>query len=79
MGKYHPKKEISAAIEYALNHGWRFVKSKGHIYGVLLCPERSRDGHQFRVYSTPRNTHDHAERIRKAVDNCEHNQGTAER
>lgn len=70
----HPNKHIREAIKYAEQNGWRLVKAGGqaHIWGKLLCPLRSRDGCYFNVHSTPRNPEDHAKRIRRAVDDCEH-------
>ncbi len=75
MAKHHPNKEISKAIEYALENGWRFEKSRGHIFGQLFCPGGKRGDCIVRVYSTPRNTDIHARRIRQSVDSCDH-QGT---
>lgn len=72
MAKHHPHKEISSAIEFALSQGWRFEHSRGHIYGTLYCPERSRDGRLIRVYSTPRNAYNHASFIENEVKKCEH-------
>lgn len=70
----HPNKHIREAIEYAQERGWTFLKAgpRAHIYGTLLCPERSRDGHRQPVYCTPRNPQNHAKDIRRAIDECEH-------
>lgn len=72
MGKYHSNKEISSVIEFALEQGWRFRKSKGHVFGRLFCPANRRGACIVSVYSTPRVPHNHAEYIRKEVNNCEH-------
>jgi len=74
MSAKHPNKEIRAAIEYAEDHGWRFVKAAGHahIWGKLFCSFNSRNGCLFHVHSTPTSPETHASRIRRAVDNCDH-------
>jgi hypothetical protein len=70
----HPSKHIQAAIEYAEARGWTFTKSgpRAHVYGMLLCPYRKRDGHRQAVFSTPRAPQNHARRIMRAVDRCPH-------
>ena len=70
----HPNKPIREAIRYAEQHGWTFEKAgaRAHIFGTLYCPLRTRDGHIRRVYSTPRNSENHARMIRRAVDECDH-------
>lgn len=70
----HPNKEIRRAIEYAVERGWRVEKAgpRAHIWGRLLCPERSREGHILNVHSTPRNPYAHAERLRREIDHCQH-------
>lgn len=70
----HPKKEIHAAIEYALERNWTFTKAgpRAHIYGTLYCPEQSREGCRVAVFSTPRSPQNHANQIRKRVDRCIH-------
>lgn len=73
MGK-HPNKHIREAIRYAEKNRWTFVKAspRAHIYGVLYCPRRTRDGHRFNVHSTPRKPESHARDIRREVDKCDH-------
>lgn len=70
----HPNKEIHAAIEYAIEQGWRLVKAgpRAHIWGTLLCPQSDRSGCRRTVYSTPRKPQAHASDIRRAVDRCPH-------
>ncbi len=70
----HPNKHIREAIRYAEQNGWTFVKAgpRAHIYGVLYCPRRARDGHRFNVHSTPRKPEAHARDIRRQVDICDH-------
>jgi hypothetical protein len=72
----HPNKEIEEAVAYAEAHGWEFVRQGSHAWGILHCPERSREGHRFNVHSTPRNPYRHAEKIRRAVDRCTHRRTT---
>lgn len=71
----HPDKDIEAAVAYAEAHGWEFVRTGSHAWGVLRCPRRGRDGHQKSVYSTPRNPCAHAKDLRRAVDACGHDRG----
>ena len=70
----HPNKEIRAAIDYALSHGWRLIKAgpRAHVWGRLLCRQRDREGCQQPVFSTPRHPQDHGKDIRRAVDRCHH-------
>lgn len=72
----HPNKEIEVAIQYAESKGWRYKETgvSAHAWGRLLCPLRTRDGHQMSVWSTPRNRQVHAEQIRRFVDKCSHNE-----
>ena len=70
----HPNKHIRRAISYAESKGWRFVKAGGHahVYGMLYCPRRERDGHRLPVYGTPKNPENHAKWLRRNVDRCNH-------
>lgn len=68
----HPNKDIEAAVKYAESNGWRVKKSKGHAWGSLFCPEKSRSGCIIRVWSTPRNNENHANQIINFVNNCPH-------
>jgi hypothetical protein len=69
----HPNKEIEAALQYAESEGWRVVQSRrGHNWGRMYCPFGARGGCQKSIHSTPRVPHDHAERLRQAVDACQH-------
>ncbi len=73
MAKYHPNKEISRAIEYALERGWRFVKSKkGHAFGQIFCSFGQRGGCRKSIWSTPANPTKHAMEIRQVVNQCQH-------
>lgn len=70
----HKNKHIRAAVAAAEDAGWTLAKggTKGHVWGVLRCPERSRAGHTFFVYGTPRNPETHARQILRAVAQCDH-------
>ncbi len=71
MAKWHQKKEVNEAIEYALQRGFRLRKG-AHAAYVLLCPLATRDGEWMSINSTPRVSRDHADAIVKFVDNCPH-------
>lgn len=68
----HPNKSIERVVKYAESLGWRVEMSRGHAWGHLLCPERTRDGCLVGVYSTPRNPENHARHIRRDIDLCPH-------
>ena len=71
----HPNKDIEAAVSYAEASGLVFVRTGSHVWGVLHCPRRGRDGCRKSVFSTPRNPFAHARDIRRAVDVCGHAMG----
>ena len=68
----HPNKHIREAIRYAEAKGWTVTKAgpRAHVWGVLWCPQSSRDGCRIRVMSTPRNPERHARDVRRDVDRC---------
>jgi hypothetical protein len=70
----HKNKHVRAAVDYALEHGWRLVLAgpRAHIWGTLYCPHQGRDGCLRRVFSTPRVPENHARWLRGAVDHCQH-------
>ena len=70
----HPNKHIREAIRYAERKGWTVTKAaaRAHIWGVLWCRRRDRQGCRIRVMSTPRNPESHARDIRRDVDRCPH-------
>lgn len=70
MARHHPNKEVSDAIEYALQAGWRMVASSGHVYCKLYCPAGQRGACIVKVASTPQNAGNHARRIMRLVDSC---------
>ncbi|WP_324701245.1 hypothetical protein U9K49_22880 (plasmid) [Pantoea agglomerans] len=74
--KKHPNKHIQAAIDYALENGWKKVTAGGssHAYCRLRCGDSSDEhsSHQMSVWSTPEVPEHHAARIRRRVDECLH-------
>lgn len=69
-----PNKEIEEAIIYAEKKGWAYKDSgkSAHAWGKLLCPLHAREGHKMSIWSTPRNTFNHAQQIKRLVDKCQH-------
>lgn len=74
MAKYHPNKDVDAAIDYAVSQGWRFVeKGNSHTVAYLYCTHESSGQHDsmkchISIYGSPKNPGNHAKKIRKAVD-----------
>lgn len=70
----HPDKEIEKELKHADQMGWRWKPpgKSAHVWGTLLCPDGTRDGCRFWVYSTPSVSEDHARAIRNTVDRCTH-------
>lgn len=67
----HPNGEVENAVQYAEALGWQVKRSaKGHAWGYLLCPKATREGCRIGVWSTPKNTGNHARQIRNKVDKC---------
>ncbi len=74
LRKKHPKKEVELAIQYAENHGWRYKEAGGsaHAWSRLLCPLENREGCSMSIWSTPRDSVNHARQICRRVDSCPH-------
>ena len=73
----HPNKEIEAAVQYAIKSGWRLKEGGSHCWGKLFCPYNDLECRcgEFciqSVWSTPRNSDNHAKQIRKNVNKCLH-------
>ena len=71
----HPRKEIEAAVEYAIQCGWRHAKATGHAWGRLQCPWNDADCrcgtvYQISIWSTPKNPENHARQIIRLIDGC---------
>jgi len=74
MAKFHPDKEVSDVMEYAVDRGWTVVYGSGHCYATLRCPRGDRTGCQVRVHSTPQNPGNHARKLLGLVNGCQHTQ-----
>ncbi|MGE3920247.1 MAG: hypothetical protein AB7F64_04770 [Gammaproteobacteria bacterium] len=72
--KKHPSKVIECAIEFAEEHGWRYVPpgNSAHCWGKLYCSLAEREGCKMSIWSTPRDEDSHAKRIRQNVKACSH-------
>lgn len=69
----HPKKEVEEALTEAEGVGWTVEPTAaGHRWGVIRCPESSREGCELSIWSTPRNVGNHAKQIRRAIARCAH-------
>jgi hypothetical protein len=66
----HKNKDIEAAIKFAEENGWYYVRSGSHAWGVFRCPTPGALGHEFIVNSTPRSPVGHAKDFRRAVARC---------
>jgi len=75
--KKHPNKEIEEAVVYAEKHGWQIRAAKGHAWGRMYCQHNSIDCRCGNfcitsIWSTPRNTINHARQVRKIVNHCKY-------
>lgn len=73
--KKHPRKDVEQAIVYAEDRGWRIEVGGGHAWGKMYCPYNDRDCRcgEFcvaSIWSTPKNSMNHAKQIMRIVDNC---------
>lgn len=71
----HSKPEIEVALKYAEQNGWRVDVGGAHAWGQIYCPyndEECRCGIFCisSIWSTPKNSGNHAKQIRRIVDNC---------
>jgi hypothetical protein len=72
----HVKKEIEGALRYAESLGWRVeARQGGHCWGRMYCPyndEQCRCGSYcvVSIWSTPKDSDNHAKDLRRVVDNC---------
>jgi hypothetical protein len=71
----HPKKEVEEALKYAEAHGWAIHRRSGHAWGQGWCPAHAC---LFAIWSTPRNSGNHAKQIRREVIRCPHKSQTEE-
>lgn len=73
--KKHSKKEIEAALVYAEMNGWRVEVGGSHAWGKIYCPFNDKECRcgEFcvsSIWSTPKNSQNHAKQIKRVVDNC---------
>jgi hypothetical protein len=73
--RIHPKPEIEAALRYAEQNGWRVDIGGSHAWGKIYCPYNDRNCRCgtfciSSIWSTPKNSGNHAKQIRRIVDNC---------
>jgi hypothetical protein len=72
----HSKKDVEEALAYAEELGWRVQSGgKGHAWGRLYCPYNDAECRcgEFcitSIWSTPKNSGNHARHLRRVVDNC---------
>jgi hypothetical protein len=71
----HPKKEIEEALRYAEACGWRIEVGGSHAWGRMYCPYNDLECRcgEFcitSIWSTPRNTVNHARQLKRVIDNC---------
>lgn len=71
----HPKAEVEDALRHAEAQGWRVVPGGSHAWGRMCCPNptdvcRCAEYCITSIWSTPRNSGNHARQLRRAVDNC---------
>lgn len=73
--KCHSKKEIEAALQYAEENGWDIKLGGSHAWGKIYCPNNDKECRLgtlcvSSIWSTPKNSGNHAKQIRRIVDNC---------
>lgn len=69
----HPNKHIEEAIQYAEDQGWRVeAPVNGPNWGFIYCPHAARGGCSWGVYSTPVNPENHAKKLKRNIDRCNH-------
>jgi hypothetical protein len=73
--RVHPKSEVEAALQYAEENGWRVDVGGSHAWGKIYCPYNDRECRCGNfciasIWSTPKNSGNHAKQIRRVVDNC---------
>lgn len=74
--KRHPKKEVEEALQHAEEHGWRIeLGGGGHAWGRMYCPYNDPECRcgEFcitSVWSTPKNSGNHGNQLRRVVNNC---------
>lgn len=64
----HSKKEIEKVLQEAEDKGFTIRYPWGH-WGGLICPG---DCNIIAIWSTPKNTGNHAKQLRRAINRCPH-------
>lgn len=76
----HPRKEVRKARKELRAAGWTIKTAVGghaHRWGTATCPYRHTDGSGNAtccvkiIYGTPHNQYDEANRLRRALRNCQ--------
>lgn len=67
----HTNKHIAAAIDYALENGWKYIDTgkSAHAFCILRCTQGHSE-HSMSISSTPRKPENHAKDILKMVKKC---------
>ncbi len=75
----HTNKHIEAAIEYALENGWKYIETgkSAHAFCILRCTQGHTE-HSMSVYSTPKKPEDRAKDILRMVKKCTPSEDTKE-
>jgi hypothetical protein len=73
--KKHPKKEVEEALNYAEVFGWSIEIGGAHAWGKMYCPYNDKNCRcgEFcitSIWSTPKNSTNHAKQIKRVVANC---------
>ena len=76
MARKRPaKSEVESALKHAEFMGWRIETGGSHAWGKMYCPYNDDDCRcgEFciaSIWSTPKNSGNHARQLRRVVDNC---------
>ena len=71
----HPEKDIEQVLRYAEGKGWLVRVGGSHAWGRMYCPANNPECRcgEFcitSIWSTPRSARNHANQLRRIVDNC---------
>ncbi|MFC3940373.1 hypothetical protein CCU68_17325 [Pseudomonas gingeri NCPPB 3146 = LMG 5327] len=71
----HPIKAIEDVLRHAEACGWRIKVGGSHAWGKMYCPFNSelcrcQDHCATSIWSTPRNSFNHARNLQRVVDGC---------
>ena len=75
--KRHLNKDVESVIQYAEAKKWTIETAgkSSHAWGKMKCPANQKDCRCgnfciVSIWSTPRNSGNHAKQLKKVVDNC---------